>query len=215
MTTPTPTVYRSRSRTTRQRLLVVAAVLVLVLAGFLVGRMQGGSGAEGSAVPPASPAPSSIPLSVSPPPPPTSAAPATPIGVDAYSPIQAENAVAQQGTGVQDTGDEGGGKNIGWVNGGDWLQFDSINFGDTAPAQMVARVASDVQNDVSRMEIRIDSPSNPPIGSLPIHNTGGWDAWRTQATDVTAVTGVHTVFVAFASDSGDDFLNLNYFLFSH
>jgi hypothetical protein len=214
MTTPTPTVYRSRSRTARQRLLIAAVVVALVLAGFLVGRLQGGSTARGAAVPSTSPAPRSDSPSPSPPPP-TSAAPAAPVGIDAYSPIQAENAVAQQGTGVQDTGDEGGGKNVGWVNGGDWLQFDSINFGDAAPAQMVARVASDVQNDVSRMEIRIDSPSNPPIGSLPIHNTGGWDTWRTQATDVTGVTGVHTVFVTFASDSGDDFLNLNYFLFSH
>jgi hypothetical protein len=215
MTTPTSTVYRSRSRTTRRRLLIGAAVVALVLIGFLVGRLQGGSTAKGSPVPAASPVPASDSPSPAPPPPPTSAAPTAPVGIDAYAPIQAENAVAQQGTGVQDTDDEGGGKNVGWVNGGDWLQFDNINFGDAAPAQLVARVASDVQNDVSRMEIRIDSPSNPPIGSLPIHNTGGWDEWRTQATDVTGVTGVHTVFVTFASDSGDDFLNLNYFLFSH
>jgi hypothetical protein len=26
---------------------------------------------------------------------------------------------------------------------------------------------------------------------------------------------VHTVFLTFASDAGDDFLNLNYFSFSH
>jgi hypothetical protein len=72
-----------------------------------------------------------------------------------------------------------------------------------------------VHNNASRMEIRIDSPAGPPVGTLPINNTGGWQAWRTQTTDISGVTGLHTVFVTFASDNGDDFLNLNYLTFQH
>jgi hypothetical protein len=212
MSTPTPTVYRSRSRATRRRVLVGAGILVLILIGFLIGRLNTGPAAKGA--PAAAPSISSAPPPV--PSTPASAAPPAPAtGVDAYSPIQAESAAAQQGTATQDTSDTGGGQNVGWVANGDWLQFNDVNFGDTPPKQWVARLASDVHNDVSRIDVRIDTPQNAPIGTLPVFNTGGWDAWRTQTTDVTAVTGVHTVYLTFASDAGDDFLNLNYFSFSH
>jgi hypothetical protein len=211
MSTPTPTIYRSRSRATRRRVLVGAGILVLILIGFLIGRLNSGGAAKGA--PAAAPSISSAAFSSAPPPP--SVAPHAPTGVDAYSSIQAESANAQQGTGTQDSTDGGGGQIVGWVANGDWLQFNDVNFGDTPPKQWVARLASDIDNDVSRIDVRIDTMQNPPIGTLPVFNTGGWDAWRTQSTDVTAVTGVHTVYLTFASDAGEEFLNLNYFSFSH
>jgi hypothetical protein len=218
MTTPTPTVYHSRSRTTRRRLLVFAAVLVLVLVGFLIGRLAVGESAAGSvaASAPSSagpPAPSSSP---SPVPSPTPSTPAIPVGVDAYQPIQAESAVAQSGVQFQDTEDEGGGKNAGWISNGDWLRFDQVNFGDTPATELIARVASEVGDGVDgRMDIRLDDQNNAPIGSLPVHGTGGWQNWINQATDTTGTTGVHTVFLTFAADRGDDFINLNYLTFAH
>jgi hypothetical protein len=206
-TTPTPTIYKSRSRTTRRRVLVGVGILALILVGFLIGRLNTGPSAKAS---PPSPPVASAPASSAPQPPPPSSAPA---GVDAYAPIQAEGANAQQGTQNQDTSDAGGGQNVGWIANGDWLQFTDIDFGTTPPKQLVARLSSAVNNETSRMDIRIDDQGSAPIGSMPVRNTGGWDAWRTQATDVSAVTGVHTVFLTFASDAGDDFLNLNYFSF--
>jgi hypothetical protein len=215
MTTPTPTLYHSRSRTARKRLLIIAAVLVLVLAGWLIGRLQGDSPAAGSSGPPSAPPPATSaepsPTEPSPTPP-----PAAPTGVDAYAILQAEKADGQNGVQPQDTEDKDGGQNIGWVANGDSLRFDDVNFGDTPATGLVARVASEVGDGVNgRMEIRIDSPTNPPVGSLPIESTGGWQTWRSQATDISAVTGVHTVFLTFAADRGDDFLNLNYVKFSH
>jgi hypothetical protein len=213
-TPPTPTVYQSRSRTTRKRLLIVAAVLVLVLAGWLIGRLQGGSPASGSSGPPSAPPPatSAEPSPTEPSPSPT---PAAPTGVDAYKDLQAEGAAGQNGVQAQDSEDKGGGQNIGWVANGDSLRFDDVNFADTPATGLVARVASAVGDGVNgRMEIRIDSATNPPVGSLPIASTGGWQTWRSQATDISAVTGVHTVFLTFAADRGDDFLNLNYIKFS-
>jgi hypothetical protein len=136
--------------------------------------------------------------------------------VDAYQPIQAESAAAQSGVEFQDTGDSGGGKNAGWIAGGDWLRFDQINFGDSPAVQLVARVASQVGDGVNgRMEVRLDDQNSAPIGSLPVRGTGGWQTWVNQATDITPTTGVHTVFLTFAADRGDDFLNLNYVSFGH
>jgi len=207
--TPTPTTYHSRWRTNRRRLLVAAAVLVLVLVGVLIDRLRGDAPAAGSAV--VSTAPSSTPSSDPPPPP---SEPPPPGAVDAYQPIQAENAAALSGIDKQDTADQGGGQNVGWISNGDSMRLDAVNFGDTPAIQLVARVASDVGAGVNgRMEIRIDSPGNPPVGSLPVKNTGGWQNWISQATDVSGVTGVHTVFLTFAADRGDDFVNVNYVKF--
>ncbi len=214
----TPTVYRSRSRTNRRRFLVIGAVAAVVLTGFLIGKLTGGDSASGAL-------PSSPPASAVTSPPPASAVASTPPapspspvpgGVDAYQPIQAEDAAARNGIDFQDTADVGGGKNSGWTAAGDWLRYDKIDFGPTPATQFVARVASGVGDGVNgRMEIRLDDQNAAPIGTMPIHNTGDWQKWINQATDITPTTGVHTVFLTFAADRGDDFLNMNYFSFSH
>ncbi len=213
----TPTVYQSRSRTNRRRLLVIGAVAVLILAGFLIGKLAGGdsaSGASPSSAPPpaaasASPAMSSAPV-------PSPSPSPVPGGVDAYQPIQAENPAAQNGVDFQDTADTGGGKNSGWTAAGDWLRYDRINFGSAAATQFVARVASGVGDGVNgRIEIRLDDRNAAPIGTMPVRNTGDWQKWVNQATDITPTTGVHKVFLTFAADRGDDFLNMNYFSFTH
>jgi hypothetical protein len=217
MTTPTPTLYQSRSRTYRRRILIVAAVVALVLAGFLIGRLPDGSPAAGSGASPAPPAaapsapPPAVPSSEAAPPVPTG-----PAGVDAYAPIQAETPSAQSGVEFQDTTDTGGGKNAGWISNGDWLRFDTIDFGATAATGLTARVASAMADGVNgRMDIRLDDQNGAPIGSLPVKNTGDWQNWISQATDITPVTGVHMVFLTFAADRGDDFINLNYIKFEH
>jgi len=210
-----PGVYRSRSSTTRRRVLVVTAAVALVLLGYLIGRLQGfDAPASGSAAQPVTSvaASSAQPQPSSAAPEPSLSSPAVPAGVDAYAPLQAEAAAGQQGTQTEDTADVGGGKNVGWINSGDWLRFDNVNFGDAPATQLIARVSSD-SDDGGRMEVRIDTPSNPPVASLQVNDTGGWQNWQTQTTSVTPVTGLHTVFLTFAGNGDDEFMNLNYFSF--
>ncbi|MDT4994733.1 MAG: hypothetical protein QOH97_4625 [Actinoplanes sp.] len=214
---PPPGVYRSRAHTTRRRVLAAAAGLALVLLGYLIGRLQGFDAPTGRAV--AAPSPTAS-ASTEPAP---SAEPSAPSvaptslpadALDAYAPVQAEAAAAQQGTQSEDTSDEGGGKDVGYVNNGDWLRFDDVNFGDTPATKLLARVSS--QSDTGgRMEIRLDTPANPPVATLAMSNTGGWQKWQTRSADLTPVTGLHTVFVTFGNDTHDEFMNVNYFSFAH
>lgn len=223
MTTPAsppPGVYHSRSRVTRNRLALAAAGLALVLLGYLIGRLQGGSDTPAVAALP----PSSAPASAEPKPAskpatePSSAPPTTEAagpGLDAYSVLQAEAASGQQGTDVQDTEDEGGGQNVGWIGNGDWLRFDDVDFGDSPATGFAARIASDAGDDVhGRIEIRVDSPANPPVGTLATGDTDGWQNWTSQKTEISKTTGRHTVFLVFAGDNGDEFVNINYFAFT-
>ncbi len=201
------TVYRSRWRTTRSRLLIGAAVATLVLAGFLIGRAQSPEPAV-SAPPPPSPSPALSPS----PAPPVESTPAAPAGIDAYGRLEAENAAAVSGIEMEDTADADGGRNAGWINNGDWLRFDQVNFGDTPPASVNLRVASEAQAG-GRLEIRVDNLAAPPVATLQTSHTGGWQNWRTESTGMAPVTGVHTVFVTFGHDGPDDFLNVNWLTF--
>ncbi|MFU8852673.1 carbohydrate-binding protein [Micromonospora sp. SL1-18] len=148
-------------------------------------------------------------------PPPTTPPPTTPPPggtVDAYSTIQAEAFNAQNGVQVEACAE--GGQNIGWLSNGDWARYDNVDFGGTPPGDFVARVASGAAAGVSGLvEVRVDSVSNPPIGSFAIANTGGWQSWRSVPGNVGAVTGRHTVYLTFTSGQPADFVNVNWFTF--
>ncbi|NRQ40803.1 carbohydrate-binding protein [Nonomuraea sp. NN258] len=138
-----------------------------------------------------------------------------PGGVDARSTIQAERYQAQSGTGLETTTDIGGGQNVGWISGGDWLRYDGVDFGTQAARQFKARVASGAAAGVSGLvQVRLGSPTAPPIGEFAVANTGGWQSWRTIPANISPVTGRHTVYLTFASGQPADFVNVNWFTFA-
>ncbi|RIV35900.1 carbohydrate-binding protein [Micromonospora radicis] len=143
-------------------------------------------------------------------PPPTTPPPS---GVrDAYATIQAESFNAQNGVLVEACSE--GGQNIAALRNGDWVRFDNVEFGSTAPRDFVARVASGAASGVSGLvEVRIGSPTSTPIGSFAIANTGGWQSWRSVPGNVTSVTGRRTVYLTFSSGQPNDFVNVNWFHF--
>ncbi len=144
-------------------------------------------------------------------PPPTTTPP--PGGVrDAYSQIQAESFNAQSGVIVEASSE--GGQNIGAIRGGDWVQFDNVDFGSGGVRDFVARVASGAGSGISGLvEVRVDSRGNAPIGSFAIGNTGGWQSWRSVPGNVANVSGRHTVFLTFTSGQPNDFVNVNWIQF--
>jgi hypothetical protein len=195
------TVYKSRSRTLRNRLLIAAGVVVLLVVGWLLGRSSAPApvvaAPASSAPPPESPSPSPS----APPPPPAE-----------KITLQVEDAAEVSGLEMQDTSDQGGGKNAGWINNGDFLRFDDVDFGASSPASVNVRVASDTDKD-GRIEIRVDNAQNPPVATLSTARTGGWQNWVTQTADLSPVTGRHTVYVTFGNAAPDDFVNVNWIEF--
>ncbi|HLU71283.1 MAG TPA: glycoside hydrolase family 16 protein [Nonomuraea sp.] len=146
-------------------------------------------------------------------PPPTDPPPGD--GFDARSTIQAEDYDAQSGTITEPTTDTGGGQNIGAIRDGDWLRYDNVRFGSTPARQFKARVASGAGGGVSGLvQVRLGSPTAPPIGDFAIGNTGGWQSWRTIPANISPTTGTHTVYLTFSSGQPADFVNVNWFTFS-
>jgi hypothetical protein len=205
---PAPSVYRARAHVQRRRILTGLAAAGLLLVGYGIGRWQDSPAAPAVAAPPAA-ASSTVPSSA-PAPAPTTQAPKPTV----YPTLQAEAAQGQNGTDSQDTQDEGGGKNVGWIANGDSLRFDDFDFGPVPATQFEARVATNADGG-GRMEIHLDSPEQPAVGTMSVTKTGGWQTWRTDAGTITPVTGKHTVFLTFVRDNGDEFLNINWILFQH
>ncbi|GAA4263075.1 hypothetical protein GCM10022255_104330 [Dactylosporangium darangshiense] len=65
------------------------------------------------------------------------------------------------------------------------------------------------------VEVRIDSPTGPVLGSFAIANTGGWTTFRNVLANMSAVTGTHTVYVTLTSGQPADFVSLDWITFAH
>lgn len=132
----------------------------------------------------------------------------------AFSTIQASSYTSQSGTTTETTTDTGGGYDVGYIAGGDWLGYANLDFGSGGATQFVARVASGAAANVSGLvQVALDSPTATPVGSFSLASTGGWQTWVTVPANINKVTGVHTVYLTFASGQPADFVNLHWFTF--
>jgi hypothetical protein len=139
----------------------------------------------------------------------------------ATSDISADCDVAHQGniTVTAATGDSNppgvDGNQIPQLSNGDWLEYSNINFG-SGSNQFDARVASGAAGGVSGLvEVVLDNPSNSPVGSFAVANTGGWSTWKTIPANISTVTGTHNVYLEFVSGAGGNppYVSLHYFNF--
>ncbi|WP_157875765.1 beta-1,3-glucanase family protein, partial [Streptacidiphilus griseoplanus] len=135
-------------------------------------------------------------------------------GVGAFGTIQAESFSAQSGTSVEACSDTGGGSDVGWLANGDWLKYSGVDFGSAGATRFTARVASGAAAGISGLvQVRLGSPTAPPLGGFAVASTGGWQTWRTVPADISRVTGVQDVYLTFDSGQPADFVNLNWFTF--
>jgi hypothetical protein len=132
----------------------------------------------------------------------------------AYAQIAAGGFAAQQG--VQTMNSSEGGQNIGSISNGDWVCYKGLDFGSQAATQFVVRAASGAGYGVSGLvEVRLDSVLSPPVGSIAVANTGGWQAWRTIPGNMNATTGVHDVYLTFTSAQPEEYINIRWLTFGH
>ena len=77
------------------------------------------------------------------------------------------------------------GNQVAQLANGDYLEYPGINFG-SGSSQFDARVASGAAGGVSGLvEVVLDNPSNAPVGSFAVGNTGGWTTWKTIPANIT------------------------------
>jgi hypothetical protein len=104
-----------------------------------------------------------------------------------------------------------GGRLLGWIDNGEWVRFENVDFGSGGLSTFKARVAS--AESGGQIEIRLDDPNGKLIGVCQVYGTGGWQNWETISCDLTSgVSGKRTVYLAFKG--GDTYLfNINWIEF--
>jgi hypothetical protein len=125
----------------------------------------------------------------------------------AYSRIEAEDYDDRWGTDTESCSE--GGQNVGWIENGDYLVFERIDFGRGA-ASFDARVASDTSG--GSIELYLGSLDGPQIGTCAVPNTGGWQTWTTVSCPVSGADGIHDLYLKFTGGSGY-LLNVNWWRF--
>jgi alpha-L-arabinofuranosidase len=96
--------------------------------------------------------------------------------------------------GVQAASCSEGGDCIGWIEPGDWVRYEGVNFGPGA-GQLEIRAASATRGGI--IEIRLDVPDGELLATCTVPHTGGWQSWKSFYAELESVSGVRTIYLVF------------------
>ncbi|WP_083613344.1 carbohydrate-binding protein [Paenibacillus sp. P46E] len=113
-------------------------------------------------------------------------------------------------SGIQLEASSEGGQNVAFIDNGDYIAFNNVEFGSGA-ASIDIRVASN--NNGGNIEVRLDSATGTLLGTVAVPGTGGWQSWQTKSAPVSPVSGVHTLYLKFTGGTGNLF-NVLWFKFN-
>lgn len=123
---------------------------------------------------------------------------------------EAEDFSAQSGVKVEPSKDVGGGRQIGYVNNGDWVAFKGIDFGGDPTDSFTFRARASSKNGGGTIELRLGSQTGKVVGVIDFKKTGGWQKYETFSTPVSGLYGTQDLYLTFSGGEGN-LLNLNWF----
>jgi hypothetical protein len=114
---------------------------------------------------------------------------ATATTVPAASPtlIQAESYSSMSGVGLETTADTNGGQDVGWIDTGDAMTYNSVVFPTSGSYTIEYRVASPSGGSLSA-----SLNGTTQLGTVAVPATGGWQTWRTVSQTVNVTAGTYT-----------------------
>ncbi|MEK7556158.1 MAG: peptidoglycan-binding protein [Patescibacteria group bacterium] len=102
-----------------------------------------------------------------------------------------------EGVDIQNTQDTGGGYDVGWTKGGEWLEY-SVNVTTAGTYVLDARVASNGAGGTFHVEMDGTDITN----TLTVPDTGGWQSWTTITSPSFSLTaGAHVLRIAMDTSS--------------
>ncbi|RMG66492.1 MAG: carbohydrate-binding protein, partial [Bacteroidetes bacterium] len=122
--------------------------------------------------------------------------------------VEAEAYFFQVGTQLENTTDQGGGQNIGYLDPGDYLDY-YIDVAEAGSYQVDFRNASDGGSGGLALQL-VDSLGTSSLGSVSFTSTGGWQSWQTTSATMVLPAGLQQLRVLIT----DPQFNLNWMEFS-
>src|SRR5215212_1873807 len=104
----------------------------------------------------------------------TPTAPSAPSGTSLPGKVEAEDYSSMSGVQTEYTLDAGGGKNVGWIDPNDWMDY-SVNPGSTGSYTVNFRVATPSGN--SQFQLR--KADGTVLATVSVPNTWGYQTWQT------------------------------------
>jgi len=114
--------------------------------------------------------------------------------------IEAENYTSMSGIQTENTLDEGGGKNVGWIEQGDWMDY-QVSVASAGTYALNLRIAT--PNTGAQLQIRKQDGSVLSTVNLPA--AGWWQSWQTVSTNITLQAGTQTIRVISTAAPGWNF----------
>lgn len=106
--------------------------------------------------------------------------------------LEAENYCQASGIETENTSDTGGGKNVGYIDNGDWLTY-SVNVPATGTYKVSYRVAAQAGGGQFQLE---KAGGSPVYGNVNVPATGGWQTWQTVSHNVVLPAGEQLIAIA-------------------
>ncbi|MBE9460253.1 carbohydrate-binding protein [Dyadobacter subterraneus] len=116
--------------------------------------------------------------------------------------IQAEDYVQKSDVATESTADEGGGLNVGYIDDGDWLDY-QVQVTTAGVYTFKFRVANSYGNG----NLEIQNAAGNVLGNVLIPQTGGWQTWTTVTARAILPAGNQTIRI-FARSG---LFNINWF----
>ena len=92
-----------------------------------------------------------------------------------------------------------GGRDVGYIENGDWIGFKNVDFRDGADAIEFCYASP---SGGSSIEVRLDAPDGKLIGTGEVKNTGGWHDFATNTAALEKATGNHDLYFVFKGGEG-------------
>jgi len=104
--------------------------------------------------------------------------------------IEAENYANMSGVQTTTTQDAGGGKLVGWIDNGDWMDY-SVS----APSAGTYTVNLRLSALLSGGQLQIKNSIGSVLATVNVPATGGFDTWQTVSTTISLAAGAQTIRV--------------------
>jgi beta-glucanase (GH16 family) len=118
--------------------------------------------------------------------------------------VQAESYSSMLGVQTETTTDAGGGQNVGYIETGDWMAYNSITVPTSGSYKIEYRVAS--LSGGGRLSQDLNAGAIV-LGAVDVPSTGGWQNWTTISQTVNINAGTYN-FGIYAAAGG---WNINWF----
>jgi endoglucanase len=111
--------------------------------------------------------------------------------------IEAENWTSMSGVQTENTSDAGGGKDVGWIDNGDWM-----NYTYNAPASGTFTVSLRIATIYSGSQFQIKNSAGTVLATVNVPITGGFQTWQTITASVNLPAGSQTLRLQSSGSAG-------------